>query len=59
MYALVMVLLFYSTSGVSTATVTHDYSSKSNCEAAVKDNSDALRKNGEEGKIVLATCTAK
>lgn len=59
MHILMMVILFYSTNGVTAERIREEYTSKANCETAVQVNAAALKKTGEEGKVVLATCTEK
>lgn len=58
MFILTMVMIFYGGSTIQTTHIQVEYSSMEKCEAASRANTASLAKT-EEGKVVMATCTAK
>lgn len=59
MYILTMIILFYGQNALAAEQVKVEYTSLQACETAAKANAASLEKTGGEGKVVMATCTAK
>lgn len=54
-----MIILFYGQNTLASEQVKVEYTTMQACEIAARANTASLEKTGGEGKVVMATCTAK